>query len=180
MGRKLPTFLRPAEAEAIVAAARSDRDRLILLCGLLLGLRVAELCHLRIPDIDSELGAVFVNQGKGGTDRYVPLPARLVAPLRAWVGQRKIGWLFPSPRKPGRPLTTRAVHNLVVNAAARAAITRARISPHKLRHTYATRLKELGADIFTIKELLGHAKIETTLIYTHIDTSGAKPFVDRL
>src|SRR5438132_6762020 len=114
MARRLPKFLRPAEGEALLAAAATERDRVLQLLGRYCGLRVSELVGLRVEDLDLDGGLLFVNQGKGGKDRYVPIPARIEGDLRAWVGARLLtgalhsGWLFPG-RKPGSHLTTRAV-----------------------------------------------------------------------
>jgi integrase/recombinase XerD len=178
--RKLPKFLREDELEGLLAAARTERDRVLVSAGLYLGLRVAELCKLRVEDLDLDERTAFVNQGKGGKDRVVPIPLRFVPALRAWVGPRRRGPLFPSPRDPHKPLTTRAVRYLVLRLAERAGVDRIRVSPHKLRHTFATRLLARGADLREIQELLGHANIQTTTIYAAVVTERLRAAVDRL
>lgn len=177
--RKLPKHLRTNEVEALLAAAASERDRLVLLVGLLLGLRVSEIAHLRIEHVDLDERTVLVEQGKGSKDRVVPIPVRLVGTLAAWIGRRAHGWLFPSPRS-GGPLTERALHKLVVRTARRAGVDRIPVSPHKLRHTYASSALKRGANLRIVQQLLGHASIGTTEIYTHVDVEDLRAAVDRL
>jgi integrase/recombinase XerD len=179
--KRLPEFLRPAESEAIVSAPVSERDRLILLCGLGAGLRCSEIVRLRIEDIDAAGPGpqLKVQLGKGKKDRYVPLPPFLVAALARWIGDRRIGWVFPSPRKPDRPLTTRAVQYLVGRVKGLAGIVR-RCSPHTLRHSYATDLLRSGADITEVQELLGHSSPNVTARYLHCDPSRLQGVVARL
>jgi integrase/recombinase XerD len=181
--RRLPTFFRAKEAEALLGAAKSQRDRLIVLVGLYLGLRVSEMTKLRVEDVDLVERLAFVRQGKGDKDRYVPIPAGLVAPLRAWMGARQEGWLFPSRQGGGR-LASRTVQLLIKRLAAAAGIAGATLArkctPHKLRHSYATRLLEAGATIREVQELLGHSSVATTEIYTHVNPGRLRGAVDRL
>lgn len=178
--RKLPSYLRDAELAGILASATSHRDRCILLLGLYCGLRVSEISRLRVADLDlnPDEPTLFVNQGKGGKDRYVPVPARILGDLRSLVENRR-GWVFPSPRTPGRPLAVRTIFDVVRGAAREAGIER-RTSPHVLRHTYATRLLDADADLLTIKDLLGHASVATTQIYAHVSQRRARRAVDSL
>jgi len=181
--RRLPTFFRPAEAETLLAALRSEQHRLIILTGLFLGLRVSEITHLDVADVDCDRGTVLVRHGKGDRDRQVPMPHRLWEGLRAWIGERKAGYLFPSPRGGGR-LSSRSVQRLIKRAAGRAGIAGVdvprKITPHKLRHTYATRLLDTGANIREVQELLGHASVATTEIYCHVSGDRLRGAVDRL
>jgi integrase/recombinase XerD len=179
MGRRLPTFLRGTEADRVLAQAKSERDRLIILCGLYLGLRVSEICKLRIEDIDLDEATLLVAHGKGDKDRYLPIPTVLIEPLEDWIGRRGSGWVFPSPRKPKAPLSTRMVRYLVTDAGQNAGIKR-RISPHKLRHTYATKLLTKGANLREVQQLLGHASVATTEIYTHVEMESLRGAVERL
>lgn len=182
--RKLPVFLDAGEAERLVAAARCQRDRVLILCGLHLGMRCAELCALRVERVDLAARTVFVFQGKNAKDRLLPVSGRLEPELRAWLGDRREGWVFPSPRKPDAPLTTRAVRLLVAAAAKRAGITRPdpsqTISPHKLRHTFGSRLVARGVDLPTVRDLLGHSNLATTSIYCHTDVDRMRSAVDKL
>ena len=181
MARRLPVFLRPAEQERLLAAAGSDRDHLIVLLGLRLGLRVSEICQLRVEHLDlddPERGTLLVSRAKGDKDRMLPVPRALVEPLGSWIADRREGWLFPSPYKAGAHLSTRAVQYLIPNLAAAAEITRARITPHKLRHSFATNRLRRKVDIYRIQQLLGHARIETTAIYLHADPDELRAAVE--
>jgi len=180
MAKRLPEFLRPAEAEAMVKAADSERDKLILLIGLAAGLRCAEIVHLRIEDIDLAEQTIFVRLGKGARDRYVCVPELLAAALRSWIGERQSGWLFPSPLKEGRPLTTRAVQYLAGRMRKAAGILR-RANPHVWRHSYACDLLRSGALLTEISQLLGHSSPSVTAAYyLHCDVSRLKGAVSKL
>jgi len=180
--QKLPTFLTEAEANRLLAAARSPRDRCLFAVMLLAGLRVAEACALRVERVNLERGELLVFRGKNGKDRLLPIGARLLPILRSWIGDRTEGYLFPG-RKPGRPLTTRAAYNAVCDAASRAGITRPdaqRISPHKLRHSCATNLLATGADITVVRDILGHSDVSVTSVYLHCSADRLRGAVDRL
>lgn len=191
MRRRLPVFLRAPEAEALLAAATAARDacrsatkwlaaernRLIILAGLLLGARVSELCGLRVEDVDLEQGLVLILHGKGDKDRALPVPAKLLVELRQWVGRQRTGWLFPGPK--GRRLSPRTVQIAVKRLAAAAGILK-RVTPHKLRHSYASRLVEKGVDIVAVRDLMGHSSVAVTSIYLHADPSRLRAAVDKL
>lgn len=166
---KLPAFLHGDEPERLLAATTRERDRLLLMTGLYLGLRVSELVKLEVPHLDFRRRLLFVREGKGGKDRCLPIPKVILGPLRGWVGKRQAGPLFPSPR--GGKLTTRAVQLLIKRVAAKAGLRAAkeyrRVTPHKLRHAFATRMLERGADIAAVQAALGHASITTTAVYLH-------------
>ena len=131
------------------------------------GLRVSEVAHLRVSDIDSKRMLLRVEQGKGQKDRNAMLSPRLVVLLRDWwCVERSTTWLFPG-RDPLQPLTTKSIYRAVQDAAAAAQITK-RISPHTLRHSFATHLLEQGVDIRVIQVLLGHSKLDTTARYAHV------------
>lgn len=181
MGRRLPTFLRSAEADAFLAAISDRRDRVFCAALLFCGLRVSEACRLRVEHVDLDAEQLLVHQGKGAKDRYVPIPSRFLPELRGWLGERRSGWVFPAERRRKGPghLSARYAQALVPAVAERAGISR-RITPHKLRHSYATTLLQRGADIRQVQELLGHSDLETTSIYLHCDTSRLKGVVDRL
>lgn len=177
--RRLPKTLRGAEPELLEAATRCERDRVIIQVGRLMGLRVSEITKLRIEDLDLPERVALIARAKGDKDRYVPIPARLVEELRRWTAGRTAGYLFPSPRGTGRPLTTRAVQYLTAAAGVRAGISK-RVTPHKLRHTYATTLLDRGANLREVQELLGHASVATTEIYTYVSVDRLRGAVDRL
>jgi integrase/recombinase XerD len=165
--RHLPTALKGDEPERLLAAARSERDRLLLMLALYTGTRCSELVHLRVEDVDLAERELMIRRGKGDKDRALPLAASLIAPLRAWIGERRRGWLFPG-RVPGKPLTRFAVNAIVAGCRKRAGIVRA-CHPHTLRHTLATTLIRRGADIRTVQMMLGHSDLSTTQIYLNLD-----------
>jgi integrase/recombinase XerD len=170
MARKLPTFLEGDTPERLLRATDRERDRILLMAALYLGLRVSELCNLRVEHIDFGRRLLFVRQGKGSKDRALPIPSKFVGPLRGWVGGRKEGYVFPSNRGSGR-LTPRAVQKLVKRVAEKAGMRRAKeprlFTPHKFRHAMATRMLERGADIISVRDALGHESVATTQIYCH-------------
>ena len=131
------------------------------------GLRANEVVSLKIGDLDSTRMVIRVEQGKGRKDRYVMLSEHLLELLRAyWKAARPQGWLFPG-RDPVQPLTTRQL-NRACHAAAQAAGIDKRVSPHTLRHSFATHLLEQKTDIRVIQALLGHKKLDTTALYTRV------------
>ena len=173
--RKLPTVLSPDEAARLIAATTCLKHRAALCVAYGAGLRVAEVASLKVGDIDSERMLIRVERGKGGRCRHALLSADLLALLRAWwqQGRREgvmlpAGWLFPG-QDPAKPITTRQLSRVVEAAAQTAGLTK-RISPHTLRHSFATHLLEDGVDIRVIQVLLGHAKLENTALYTRVAT----------
>lgn len=177
--RRLPTYLERNETERVVEASTQERDAVMLLCGAKLGLRVSEIAKLRVEDVDAECRTVTVVQGKGGKDRRVPVPPSFRGRLGSWIGGRSSGYLFPSPRFPDRPLTTRAIRN-VVTATGEAAGLRKRLRPHSLRHSYAVALLENKVNLYDIQQLLGHEKIETTARYLHVSVDRLRGAVEDL
>jgi site-specific recombinase XerD len=132
------------------------------------GLRVSEVCRLRPEDIDSKRKLIHVRLGKGSRDRYVMLADRLLLALRQyWMKVKPQGeWLFPGAKK-GAHLTPLSVQ-LAVKKAAKAVKLTKRVTPHVLRHCFATHLLEAGNDIRLIQALLGHSSIRTTARYTQV------------
>ncbi len=132
------------------------------------GLRVSEAARLKVSDIDSGRGQIHVRQGKGRKDRYVMLSPVVLGVLREYVRvERPHHWPFPAGHRRDRHITVRAIQREVSRAAERAGIKK-RVTPHVLRHSFATHLLEAGTDLRYIQELLGHSKIGTTLRYTHV------------
>jgi len=177
-GRTLPDTLSVSEVETLLAAPRIDeplawRDRGLLELGYGAGLRVSELCGLLVTDLllTDNLVRVF---GKGGKERLVPIGRSVIGAISVYLHTlrpaldrgRSGGRLLLNAR--GEPLSRVGAWGIVKRAAARAGITK-RVTPHTLRHTFATHLLEGGADLRAVQEMLGHADLSTTQIYTHVD-----------
>ena len=165
VGARLPEILSPGEIAQLLGALRSLKHRAMLMIAYGAGLRVSELCALVPTEIDSQRMLIRVRAGKGDKDRYVMLSPRLLATLRAyWRQQPPRGpYLFPSPR-PGQPLSRKAIWHVLRRAGRRAGL-RKRVTPHTLRHCFATHLLEAGTDIRVIQVLLGHRSLRTTARY---------------
>ena len=167
--RKLPMVLSPEEVERLLNAAPGLKDKAALSVAYGAGLRAAEVISLKVSDIDSKRMIIRVEQGKGHKDRNVMLSASLLELLRAWWrAARPQGWLFPG-RDPVQPMTTRQL-NRACHAAAQMAEIDKRVSLHTLRHSFATHLLEQNVDVRVIQVLLGHAKLDTTALYTRVAT----------
>jgi integrase/recombinase XerD len=166
---KLRVVLTQEEVVRLLEAAPGVKYKAALAAAYGAGLRVSEVANLKITDIDSKRMLLRVEQGKRMKDRYTILSPRLLVLLRDyWSVVKPIMWLFPG-RDPLLPITTRQLHR-VVRATAEAADIKKRVSPHVLRHSFATHLFEQGTDIRVIQVLLGHTKLETTAIYTTVAT----------
>ena len=140
------------------------------------GLRLSEALNLRVEDIDSQRMALRVRQGKGAKDRYALLRETLLEQLREyWRRERPADWLFPG-RDAGSPLTHSSVQRVCKTAALQAGLGK-RVSPHTLRHCFATHQLETGTDLRTIQVLLGHRSLSTTSLYLHVAVwaAGGKP-----
>jgi integrase/recombinase XerD len=173
--RKLPVVLSPDEAARLIAATTCLKHRAALSVAYGAGLRVAEVASLKVGDIDSQRMLIVVERGKGGRGRHAMLSPSLLALLRAWWQEgrregvmRPGGWLFPG-QDPAKPITTRQLSRVVEAAAVAADLTK-HVSPHTLRHSFATHLLEDGVDIRVIQALLGHAKLDNTALYTRVAT----------
>jgi site-specific recombinase XerD len=167
--RKLPVVLSPEEVARLLDAAPSLKYKAALSVAYGAGLRVSEVVALKVGDIDSKRMVIRVEQGKGRKDRYVMLSPHLLELLRAWwKAARPQGWLFPG-RDPIQPMTTRQL-NRACHAAAHMAEIGKPVSMHTLRHSFATHLLEQNIDIRVIQVLLGHAKLDTTALYTRVAT----------
>jgi site-specific recombinase XerD len=167
--RKLPVVLSPQEVARLLDAAPGLKYKAALSVAYGAGLRAAEVVSLKVDDIDSERMVIRVEQGKGRKDRNVMLSPHLLELLRAWYkAAQPRGWLFPG-QSPVNPLTTRQF-NRACHTAARTADIKKRVSPHTLRHSFATHLLEQNVDIRVIQVLLGHANLDTTALYTRVAT----------
>jgi integrase/recombinase XerD len=168
--RKVPLVLSPAEVACLLEAAPGPKYKAALSAAYGAGLRVSEVVSLKVADIDSQRMLLRIEQGKGRKDRYAMLSPHLLALLRDWWRiARPPVWLFPG-QNPVNPLTARQLNRAFHAAAQRAHITK-RVSPHTLRHSFATHLLEQNIDIRVIQVLLGHAKLDTTALYTRVATT---------
>src|SRR5580765_6457178 len=167
--RKVPVVLSPEEVARFLEAAPSIKYKAALSVAYGAGLRVSEVVALKVSDIDSERMMLRVEQGKGRKDRYAMLSPVLLELLRDWwrIAHPK-AWLFTG-QDPLQPISTRQLNRACHAAAHMAEITK-RVSPHTLRHSFATHLLEQNVDIRVIQVLLGHSKLETTALYTKVST----------
>jgi len=169
-GRKLPVILSGGEVCALLETTANLKHRALLMTLYSAGLRTGEAVHLQLADIDSGRMMIRVDEGKGRKDRYVMLSERLLLTLRRyWREYQPALWLFPG-QDPSRPLTRGSVDKLFARARERAGIEK-RVSPHSLRHAFATHLLERGVNIRVIQRLLGHRSLRSTEIYTHVAES---------
>ena len=165
--KTLPTVLGDEEVQRLLGCISYDKHRLVLLICYAAGLRLSEATHIKLGDIDGERSMLHIRSGKGRKDRYVPISPRLLNELRSyWKLQRPTDYLFAG-KTADVPLSTATVQKTCKMAAAQARITKTGISPHTLRHSYATALLEAGVDILTISRLLGHSCFVTTMVYLH-------------
>ena len=165
--RRAPVVLSQEEVARLLEAAPGLKYKAALSVADGAGLRVSEVANLKVSDIDSDRMTLRVEQGKGQRDRYVMLSPQLLELLRDWWrAARPQVWLFPG-QNPINPMTPRQLNRAVHAAKTLAGISK-RVSPHTLRHSFATHLLEQGVDIRVIQVLLGHAKLETTALYTRV------------
>lgn len=165
---KLPVVLSGSEVERLLAAMSNPMFRAIAMVMYAAGLRISEACALEVTDLDSRRGLIHIRHGKGDRERYAMLGERLLVGLRSyWVATRPPRpYLFPGadPRQPISPDTVRAAFKGAVETCG---FTK-RVTPHVLRHSFATHLLEAGTDVRVIQSLLGHASIRTTMRYAQV------------
>jgi site-specific recombinase XerD len=169
--RRLPTVLSREEVSRLINAAGTLFRRTLLMTLYGTGMRRAELAHLKVRDIDSQRMIIRVVAGKGGKDRDLPLSPVLLEILREyWRWRKPRLYLFPTrtcSRSLDQPISDKTVWIACSEAARRAGISK-RVTPHTLRHSWATHLLEAGTDLRTIQVLLGHGDLETTAQYLHL------------
>lgn len=165
--KKLPAVLSMAEVDNLLACVRSLKHRTFLMTLYASGLRLNEAASLMIADIDSQRMQLRVGSGKGQKERLVPMSPRLLEALREyWKTERTPKYLFPG-KTFETSLSGTTIQKTCKQAATKAGI-RKRVTPHTLRHSYATGLLEAGVDLLTIGRLLGHKSFMTTMIYLHV------------
>jgi site-specific recombinase XerD len=164
---KMPVILDKGEVHRLLVLTENVKHRAILTMAYSSGLRISEVAHLKVSDIDSARMTVFVRQGKGKKDRYTILSKKALATLGQYLEAYKpTSWLFPGAT-PDRPITASSI-GCIMRAAKKRAIITKRATMHVLRHSFATHLLEGGTDIRAVQSLLGHRSLRTTIIYLHV------------
>jgi len=165
--KKLPVVLDLAEVKMLLSVMENIKHRAILTITYSAGLRISETAHLKVSDIDSKRMMVRVQQGKGGKDRYTILSQTALECLRQyWRAYRPKDWLFEG-QKEGTHICLSSIRQIFVEAKERAGITKP-VSPHSLRHAFATHLIEAGTSLHHVQLLLGHRSPKTTTVYLHV------------
>ena len=165
--KRLPLVLGQEDAARLIQCTSNLKHRTVLLTLFAAGLRLSEATHLKVTDLDSQRMQLRVMHGKGAKQRLVPMSPRLLTALRNyWREYRPPTYLFPG-KDHDTPLSGTTMQKAVKAAAREAGLSTA-ISPHTLRHSYATGLLEAGVDLLTISQLLGHKSFMTTMIYLHV------------
>lgn len=173
INRALPVVLTREEIKKMINAAPTDKTKLIIELLYSSGLRVSEIAKLKSKDLELEQKIGWVRQGKGGKDRMFILSNHVIKHLNKYLIKNKdMIYLFSN----NEPLTTRDIQKLIKNTANLAGINK-KVTPHKLRHSFATHLLENGTDIRIIQELLGHSNLQTTQIYTQISSEQKRKIV---
>ena len=173
--RPLPDILSPDDVDKLVQHAHNLKHRTILLILYATGMRVNELSLLKITDVESQSMVIHVREGKGGKDRFVPLTPALLAILRQYYAQyRPSVYLFNGEKK-GQALSTRAIQSAFAVAKQKAGLND-KLSPHSLRHAFATHHIDDGTHLMAIKSMLGHTNIKTTTRYLHTSVKSLHQF----
>jgi len=185
--RKLPVVLSREEVRRVLGHVRSFRYYACLTTIYACGLRLSEGVRLEVSDLDGDRMMLHVHQGKGGKDRYVPLPEGILRLLRQyWGSHRNPRWLFPARPSRDQPMASveRPLSSSSVSKAMRAASRESgvgkHVTVHTLRHSYATHLLEAGVNLRQIQSYLGHASLKSTAIYTHLTCDGEKIAVEAI
>ena len=166
--KKLPTVLSNAEVARLLQALEQPRYRALFTTIYATGMRIQEGCLLRTTDIDAARGVIHIRDGKGRKERLVPLSPQLLIILRAyWKQERPAAPYLFTTKAGGRPINRGVAWRAIKGAAEKAGITK-RVTPHVLRHSFATHLLESGTNLRVVQVLLGHASITSTAIYTHV------------
>ena len=173
---KLPVVLSRGEISKVIEVTTNIKHKLVLMCLYYAGLRLDEVRNLKWQDIDFDRDIVHVKTAKGEKERVVFLHSKLKEMLKIY-GVNKQGLVFMSQM--GRKYNKRTIQQIVKNAARKAGIKK-KVTPHTLRHTFATHLLEAGADIRYIQQLLGHKSLRTTQIYTHVAGKDIKKLANLL
>jgi integrase/recombinase XerD len=165
----LPSVMTQGQVKRLYEALTEPRQRAVISILYGTGMRIGEVTSLKMSDIERANNRILVRQGKGGKDRYVLLGTHVLADIETYYrAYRPKDWLFESKQYQGRSLHNRSMQTIVNAAMVTAGFVSGQFTAHTLRHSFATHMLDNGCDIHTIKILLGHAKIETTMIYLHL------------
>lgn len=167
---KLPAVMNAGEVKALIDGVKNVKHRTIIMLLYSTGMRLAEICALKITDIDSKNMRIKVVQGKGAKDRFTLLSEQVLLELRAYYIIYKPQLYLFNGYKAGKPMSMRNVQHLVQKAIALMGLADNNYSVHTIRHSFATHLVDTGTDLHTVKELLGHTNLQTTLRYLHLST----------
>jgi integrase/recombinase XerD len=171
--KKLPVVLSQTEVQRLLAAVRDYQLRVLLMTTYAAGLRLSEVIHLQVSDIDSQRMMIRVRQGKGQKDRYVMLATKLLTELRRyWQWEQPRSWLFPGRNK-HQPISQNRVQSACRRAGRDAGLSKT-ATVRCLRHSFATHLLEAGTNIRIIQTLLGHSSVRTTQVYTSVSTQAVR------
>lgn len=175
---KLPGVMSAEEIKSLIDTVKNIKHRTIIMLLYSSGLRVSEISHLKITDIDSKSMRIKVVQGKGSKDRYTLLSQQVLVELRAYyIIYKPKEYLF-NGSGPGRPLSVRSIQHLVQKALIQLGLESKNYTVHTIRHSFATHLVDNGTDLHTVKELLGHSSLQTTMRYMHLTTKRIEGIVN--
>jgi integrase/recombinase XerD len=175
---KLPAVMSAEEIKLLIDTVKNIKHRTIIMLLYSSGLRVSEISHLKITDIDSKSMRIKVVQGKGSKDRYTLLSQQVLVELRAYyIIYKPKEYLF-NGSGPGRPLSVRSIEHLVQKALIQLGLESKNYTVHTIRHSFATHLVDNGTDLHTVKELLGHSSLQTTMRYMHLTTKRIEGIVN--
>jgi integrase/recombinase XerD len=175
---KLPAVMTALEMKALIDSMKNIKHRTVIMLLYSSGMRLSEISALKITDIDSKNMRIKVVQGKGGKDRFTILSQQVLEELRAYYRLYKpIAYLF-NGQTAGKPLSMRMIQHAIQNAFIRLGIESKQYSVHTIRHSFATHLVDNGTDLHTVKELLGHSSIQTTMLYMHLTAKRTQGIVN--
>jgi site-specific recombinase XerD len=168
---KLPPVMSAQEIKTLIDSIKNIKHRTVVMLLYSTGMRLSEIAALKITDIDSKNMRIKVVQGKGAKDRYTILSEQVLQELRAYyIIYKPVIYLFNGTRK-GCPISHRSIQHLVQKALAQAGLNSKNYTVHTIRHSFATHLVDQGTDLHTVKELLGHSTLQTTMRYMHLTTT---------
>src|SRR4029453_2793290 len=186
--QRLPAVLTLPEVPRLLKAMTPLHNRVYFTTLYSCGLRLNEALYLQVGDIDGSRHMIHVHRGKGAKDRYIPLPEDTLDLLRTyWKTHRNRTWLFPATGRDQKhlasatsPMPRSSIQGAFRKAKQRAGIRKRDVGPHTLRHSYATHLLEAGVNLRAIQRYMGHAHLETTMIYLHLTHTGQEDAVQRI